>query len=326
MTDSREDNLNDRPESSRVDALDPSGANGEHALAAVLSGELHCLSCRYDLTGLSVTTACPECGLPVRATLLAVVDPKATSFVPLATPRVSALGLLFWSGGALLAALMVFVVRLVDMAGIWFGLTSSVRNLGVMVPIFAAVSMIGAFLVSRPHRQVPRSVVARGYLSVLLYAPLVYLLWRLHAEFDVLHGPPYVDEPIRQTERAILRLSIGGLILIIALLLRPIMREYAARSVLMRTGQITRQTLAALASAVMIVMAGDLLHLLTLHTPAIRGALMHIVWLTFVLVGSLMILIGFAGMFWDSVRLYPVLRRGPTALGDVVRKERFDAA
>ncbi|RNC81549.1 MAG: hypothetical protein ED559_07100 [Phycisphaera sp.] len=307
------------------DNLEGQGVTGaDPDLAAVLSGELPCWSCKYDLTGLSVTSQCPECGTPVRATLLAIVDPEATSFIPLQSPALSAIGLVTWSGAALAAIFCVLLLRVSDLSFELLSMNESMRHFGVLVPVLTGLSGLGALAFIRPHNAVRALVSIRSIAAVVLYAPLVWLLWNLHVRFDVMYGAPYFGDPLNVRERVIRRIGIGLLVLVIALLLRPGVREFAKRSVLLRTGQLSRQTVLALASAVLITLGGDLVHFSSLRWPVMQSVIVDTVWMAFVVIGSAMILIGFIGMFIDSLRLFPVLRKGPKSLRDVIRKEAVD--
>lgn len=313
MDEHTQDNLNGQS----VNGVDPE-------LAAVLSGELLCWSCKYDLTGLSVTSQCPECGTPVRATLLAIVDPEATSFVPLKSPALSAIGLVIWSGAALLAVLSVLLLRVSDLSFELLAMNESMRHFGVLVPVLTGLSGLGALAFIRPHNAVRAVVSIRSTAAVLLNAPLIWLLWDLHVRFDVMFGAPYFGDPINVRDRVVRRIGIGLLVLMIALLLRPGVREFAKRSVLLRTGQLSRQTVLALASAVLITLVGDFVHIASMRWPVMQSVIVDTIWMALVVIGSAMILIGFIGMFIDSLRLFPVLRSGPRSLRDVIRKEAFD--
>ena len=62
-------------------------------LASELTGDLPCVRCGYNLRGLSIREHCPECDAPVRATILALVDPRASELKPLRRPRLTGWGL-----------------------------------------------------------------------------------------------------------------------------------------------------------------------------------------------------------------------------------------
>src|SRR5690606_19927036 len=76
------------PTRSQITEADP-----EQAISLSLSGAMPCISCGYNLQGLSVVGVCPECGAAVRATILATIDPQAEELTPLLTPRLTSLGL-----------------------------------------------------------------------------------------------------------------------------------------------------------------------------------------------------------------------------------------
>src|SRR5436190_23878239 len=77
------------------------GSGTGSALGRQLRGDLPCVACGYNLKGLSIRSVCPECGTPVRATILSVVDPHAAELTPIRLPALVALGLLFCAAGAL---------------------------------------------------------------------------------------------------------------------------------------------------------------------------------------------------------------------------------
>src|SRR3954470_14312241 len=87
----------------------------ESDIARELTGNLPCVTCRYNLRGLSIKSVCPECGTAVRAAILAAVDPYAPILQPLYAPRLAATGLMLWAGGALAAGLLTWSLRLADL-------------------------------------------------------------------------------------------------------------------------------------------------------------------------------------------------------------------
>lgn len=290
-------------------------------LDEVLSGELPCWVCAYDLSGLSVTGVCPECGTPVRTTLLAVVDPAAATFEPMRMPRFAAMGLVAWTLSALLAALTVWIIRGADLLDMWIGLPLRPDLLGVLVPVFAGVCGFSSLVLIRPQRGASLGQTLAPLAAWALYVPLVWMLWLLHARFDIVSGTPYFGSSVRQEERLLMRIAIGSLVVAIAMLSRPSLREFAKRSVLMRTGQLTRQTMVAVAAAQGVAIAGDLVRYGSIAFEAHENVIVSTFALLLIVVGSIMVTIGFLGILWDSVRLYPIIRGGPRALGDVVGRE-----
>lgn len=294
-------------------------------LIDTLSGQLPCWVCGYELSGLSVTGVCPECGTPVRTTLLAVVDPSAASFAPLRMPRVASAGLVLWAGAALLAILTVWLCRLTDALDIWLSVPSKLGFLGALVPVFAGLSGLGCLVLIRPQRGASLQQTLWPILASILYVPLVWMLWQLHARLDLTAGTPYFTRALRETERVELRCAIGIITILIALLLRPSLREFAKRSVLMRTGQLTRQTLLAVVAALAIALAGDMIHVASLRVEPLQNVVASTISLLLVVAGSALVTAGVAGMLWDAIRLYPIIRSGPRSLGDVVKREPADA-
>lgn len=293
-------------------------ARSPDQLIDVLSGQLPCWVCRYELSGLSVTGICPECATPVRTTLLAVVDPSAVSFQPLRAPRIAATGLVVWTGAAFLAALCVWLCRITDAIDLWLAVPLGLGFVGVLVPIFAGLSGVGCLVLIRPQRGASRAQTLGPILACALYVPLVLMLWQLHARLDIMAGSPYFTNPIRQGERLQLRCGIGLTMILIALLLRPSVREFAKRSVLMRTGQLTRQTMLALAAAVGVTLAGDLIQAIAMAFDADSGILSRTLSLALISIGSGLVTVGLAGIVWDAIRLLPIIRAGPRSLGDVL--------
>lgn len=300
-------------------------ARSPDALIDVLSGPLPCWVCRYDLSGLSVTGVCPECGTPVRTTLLAVVDPSAASFGPLRMPRIAAIGLVLWTGAAFLAALAVWLCRITDALDLWLAVPLGLGFIGAMVPVLAGLSGLGATVLIRPHRGATPAQIYGPMLAVALYVPLVWMLWRLHAQLDIVAGSPYFTSPIRQGERLQLRCGIGLTVACIAILLKPSVREFAKRSVLMRTGQLTRQTMLAIVAALGVALLGDLIQAGAMAFDQEESVLPRTMSLAFVAIGSALVTVGLAGIFWDAIRLYPIIRSGPRSLGDVIARDTPDA-
>ncbi|MCA9273275.1 MAG: hypothetical protein KDA31_09540 [Phycisphaerales bacterium] len=295
------------------------------ALEEVLSGQLPCWVCGYELSGLSVTGVCPECGTPVRTTLLAVVDPSAASYAPLRMPRIASAGLVLWTGAALLAILTIWLCRLTDALQVWFAVPSKLGFLGALVPVFAALSGLGGLVLIHPQKGDSLKQTLGPILASALYVPLVWMLWYTHAKIDLTAGIPYFTNALREADRVELRCAIGIVSMLIALLVRPSVRAFAKRSVLMRTGQLTRQTLLAVVAALAIALAGDMIHVATIRVEPLQHVVTSTISLLLVAAGSALVTVGFAGMFWDAIRLYPIIRNGPRSLGDVVQLDEPDA-
>lgn len=212
------------------------------ALASELAGELRCARCSYDLRGLSIRSVCPECATPVRATLLLVVDPLADELRPIRLPSVAAWGLMAWSVGALVAVVGASVLRSEAVIGTW---------LPRAVQPWLAWSVVGAVGLSGlgaagsllwPHAGIRRALSLAAAAGVALYIPLAIVTLRAVGRRE--HDP-----------------MLTGLVMVliaaIIVLLRPVARILQARSFLLRTGQVDRQTMRVLAIVVLIAAAGE---------------------------------------------------------------------
>lgn len=226
-----------------------------------LTGKLPCVVCGYELQGLSIRSVCPECGTAVRATILYRVDPKAEEFKPIQRPRLTAIGLVIWSLGALVAVMACWLPRLGET---WAVVTRALNTpefslAGPVSVIAAAVSGVSLLLVVRPTRDTPvwKSLLLFG--AVLLYVPIVWSLWATD-RLDRAQPLVYFSDSIA-VERIALRLVQGVSIAASLLCVRPIARDLVKRSLVMRTGRVDRQTLMAMTAVVMLGAVGDGLRL-----------------------------------------------------------------
>jgi len=267
----------------------------------LLTGDLPCIGCGYDIRGLSVLTQCPECGLAVRATILHRVDPHAQALRPMPTPRLTAIGLLVWSGFGLLAALLLWTPRIVDLieeassgrAGLDAGLATALALAAL------ALSGLGLIGVIRPVASTTRRRAAAGALAMGLYVPLIAAALNV-ARYDAGHTPYIVDDPslTRLGWRLVGGASLAGMLLLI----RPSARELVNRSLVLRTKRVDRQTIYATVGAVLVTILGDLLRL---AAAAGAGPMEWLNWTgtMVVLVGSVLLTLGLAGALVDSWRI-----------------------
>ncbi len=296
----------------------PDSPVGEAVIARQLTGELRCIGCGYNLRGLSIRANCPECGVPVRATILGIVDPHAGELTPLFFPRVSAVGMLAWGMGATLAVLMVWLMRgaevLRDVTGgswtpalaPWIGIT------GLLVSMLGAASMI------RPHRGVRLGQAVRSALGVSFYAPLVFVYASIYLGYDGSAPSPVIspsdDALARSAMRVIMFLLVAGIVWG----LRPQAIGLAVRSVIVRTGRVDRQSLLSVLAALGVATIGDIL--------SIAGGLIHlgfgdaiaIATVAVISLGSVLFTVGLLSVCLDAVRLYPVLVRPGVGLSDIL--------
>lgn len=303
---------------SRAEAL------GESGLALELTGGMPCVRCTYDLRGLSVRGVCPECGTAIRATILARVDPLAKELQPVYTPRLTAGCLVLWTIGALGAAVASWVPRVIE------GLNR--LDYGVRRPEWGAtavlvcggISGLASLALVRPHARIPgwQSWAALG--GAFLYVPLLFVLARIQGGIDARHPSPYLGAGGIDAGRAAWRLAADVLILGILVGLRFNARVLTSRSFVLRTGQVDRQTMVAMAAAVGVCIIGDLLAIAaggveTGGTASAVGDALRVGAMLFIGVGSLLVTLGLAGMVMDSLRLVGVVAQAPLALSDVTR-------
>ncbi len=161
------------------EASPPGGAD----LARTLTGELSCARCRYALAGLSIRDVCPECGLAVRATLLAVIDPRAKELQPIRWPVLVTAGLLLWAIAPVLAAVLVWVLRARDIAGALGVNLQALPSgwLGPWVTGLILASGVGALAIVRPHAMLgPRAIAGAALGAVIsLYFGYAAAPWLL---------------------------------------------------------------------------------------------------------------------------------------------------
>ncbi|MBI1189851.1 MAG: hypothetical protein GC200_04110 [Tepidisphaera sp.] len=288
---------------------------GKTVIARELGGDLPCARCKYNLKGLSIRGVCPECALPVRATLLAVVDPRANELRPIRHPRLVAAGLLAWGLAGAGATACAWVLALLE-------LTGHARPAGWLAAApaaFALFSGVGAIALIRPHAMSDFGRGSRAALfGVLAYAPLAILLFLVHARIDPFASAAYGPREVSDPQRLLLRIGISVLIALVAVLLRPNARMLAARSFLMRTGRTDRQTLRALASVLVLCIAGDLVRLAAIQFEGGSAQLTDEVGQLLVLVGSVLFTVGLVGVCVDCVRLIGVILEPPLSLTDLL--------
>lgn len=287
---------------------------------AELGGDLRCVRCGYNLRGLSIMGACPECNTPIRATLLYAVDPQADELQPIPRPRVLAGAVVLWSAGAFLAAVCVWGLRIADLGDATrFASHANLIRLGASA--FLALSGIGALALIRPHPGVQRRGQAMAVLAAVLYVPLVYLTHVLHSRFDPSHLAPFANLQYPQESRTHLRLAVSVVIFAILLCLRPNARVLAQRSVIMRKGGTNRQILLGLAGAVALTMVGDLLHLASLALNEPVGGPIFLAGNGLIIAGSLLITFGLFSALIDTLRLRRVILDPPLTLRRMIATE-----
>lgn len=287
-----------------------------------------CVQCRYNLKGLSIQGLCPECGTPIRATLLFVVDPMAGELQPIRRPRILASGLLMWALGSAIAAACIWALRFAEALDAWR--STPILNPGMSQAAALAwapklglaalvVSGFGALTLIRPHEKVKKANRRAAVAGVVAMLPLAYLYGHIHMLHDQTLGGPYFGSGEPDPMRAVLRLAWSGCAILVVLGLRGNARMLAARSHLVRSGTVDRQTMLAMAGALGVTAFGDVLMLVSVaaHGPIVD--LLRMTGRILILLGSMLFSIGLMGVVLDCVRLVPIMLMPSPSLGSVLR-------
>ncbi|HHN78865.1 MAG TPA: hypothetical protein ENK11_09385 [Phycisphaerales bacterium] len=283
-----------------------------------LTGDLPCIGCGYNLRGLSIREVCPECGVAVRATLLACVDPEAEELRPLRNPPLVAYGLIVWSWAAVAAALSVWAVRLNDAAQLWFPPVINTDWTMEAGLFFIALSALGSTVLVCPVRGHCSEGRVKAFAAVLLYLPLLFVHYKLHGEYDRLIGTPFITNEGLDVGRSMLRLAENLLIVLIVLGLRDNAVSLAQRSIVMRTGRVDTQPMTALVSTLVLASVGDLLRLAFPSLGGVPGDLLTTFEQVIIAVGSFLFTLGLFGVGIDTLRLRGVLLRPSPGLADIL--------
>jgi hypothetical protein len=298
------------PGQSQSDAFDESQSD----IALTLTGRLPCIGCGYDLQGLSVLGACPECGAAIRATILHIVDPMADELRPLIHPRLVAVALPMWATAGLLAAMGAWLPRIQGMVA---HQTNGRTRLELdwapwVVLVFAAMSGLGALGLSHLLREVHKGWTVMAMIGAALYLPLLYMLWRLYFVLAPSGPDPYFAASL-QTDRIILRLIISALLAGVLVFLRPNARLLVARSLALRSGRVDRQTIYAMVAAVGLTMVGDVVRLVAVAGPTGYQSTIDTVGAMVVLIGSMLFTLGLASSAIDTWRIrWSILTPSPS--------------
>lgn len=297
----------DQPEPGSQGSPAPGAPDGpSDLLGRALLGQLPCITCGYELQGLSVSGRCPECGTFVRATILYTVDPQAEEFRPVTAPRLVSSALLLWAFGGLAATLSLWIPRVADMIGVFTVNTPGVPWAKPIIAIALGASMLGMAGLVRPIRDSPLRESLLVGVATLCYVPLIWSVWRVLSVVDPASLPPYL-ESAPMGHRIALRLIAGASAMAILLAFRPTARRLVRRSVALRTGRVDRQTILAMVAALLVSALGDAIRLWSLRTGA-GDILLNYIGTVIVFVGSGFFTLGMVGATIDSWRIARVLR------------------
>jgi hypothetical protein len=262
---------------------------------------------------------CPECGTLVRATILAIVDPLASELRPIPRPGLIASGLILWAGGAAAAVMAAALPQAADLLALTgLRLTRPSAALGVTLGVGA--SMLGSLALIRPHAGIPGRVSLLAALGTLAYVPLLIVLWLYYDLIDASAGQRYLTSWRPPAEAT--RLSVAACALIAAIILgqRPAARILVARSLLLRTGRVDRQTLAAVAVAALVVGVGAALGPLTHASSRAVVESARILGVLLIALGSSLLTIGVLGSLLDASRIAQAIVFPRPTLRQVIRE------
>ncbi len=295
--------------------------------------DLPCVRCGYDLRGLDVAGACPECGFAVRETITFVVDPLASEVEPLQHRRRIGVAVVAASGLVLVAVLLLWsphVVSVVDDLGGWGG--SLVSGFPRWTAALSGAMGLGAWAamgwLKRPTGEVEPERYRRdlriGRAALLAWAGLMAGL----GAYDVVYRDAWAEAltplgTVPDLGRAAIRVGLDGAGVLMALRFKTVLRFLLVRSLNPRLSRTSRQGFGALLVAVGIVTAADVIRLTAAGATAVGtseavfgGALF--VASILLLVGAAMLTLALLNAFSDSVKLARGISGTPLRLSDIL--------
>lgn len=291
------------------------------ALSRELSRELPCIRCGYNLFGLSVRDRCSECGTPVRATLLAVVDPLAAELAPIYSPRILFSALCLWSWCTVLAALCIWTIRALEFSTAGGPPPQLIGWLGPAACVLIGAAGIALVPVARPHARLEPGTTIGVIVSVFAYFALASLWWMIFIAMDRQAPSIFASATADDGKRTMLRLACGAATAVAVLGLSRCWKSLQSRSVLMRSGRLDRQSTPSLLAAISIAAAGDIIWLFFKpeQDTSIEGSLVRIISIALVGVGSMLLTVGIVAIAIDVVKLRPVILAPPLTFDDMTR-------
>jgi len=290
-------------------------------LASELSGRLPCVRCQYDLQGVSVLGVCPECGTPVRTTILAVVDPLADELQPIRAPRLTALGLCLWVMAALAAALLMWALLLPAVLALWIDRPPAPVSpiLPSVITALLGLSAIGSVALWRPQPALDRSTKLSSFFATVTFAPLIFTVHDLLTRTRELKVRSIAEAWPRSAIEAVERPLAVLFLLMIILLARPVLRLLVARSLAIRTGRVDRQTVVAMAAALLTVLLGELLgRLATLDPASALGDFLFHLGFVMIVGGLALFTLGLLGASIDALRVAQAILTPAPSLNQVL--------
>jgi hypothetical protein len=232
-----------------------------------------------------------------------------------------ACGLLTWSLAALLAAACAWTIRAGELPALRndphvFGETAT-RTLALLGTVLILVSGVGAIANVKPTRHTSARGTSLALLGVVLYIPLAVTFWALHGQLDISLPSPYFGrspDALRVLVRGVELLLIAGIVLSV----RTNARTLAARSAILRTGRVDRQTLYAVAVTASLGVVGDGFRLAGTFTGGAPSQALSIAGVTLVVIASALLTMGMAGVAIDCARIARALLRSGRRITSLV--------
>ncbi len=312
----------DEPEES-TQPLSGISAGRLDALSRELSRELLCIRCAYNLVGLSVRDRCPECGTPVRATLLSVVDPLAAELAPIYSPRLLFASMCLWSLATFAAALAVWIIRALDFATAGSAQPQLIGWLGPAACTCASIAGLALIPVIRPHPRLEAGTAIGVMIAVVAYLSLAALWWLMFITIDRQSQTIFASATADDGRRQLLRLACGAAMAVAVLGLANVWRSLQSRSVLMRNGRLDRQSTPSLLAAIAIAALGDVIWLLFKpeQDTSVEGSLVRIISIALIGVGSMLLTVGIVAILIDVIKLRSVILAAPLTFDEMTRPD-----
>lgn len=293
-----------------------------------LTGSLPCISCGYDLRGLTVKGVCPECSTAVRATVLARVDPGADALKPITHKRLLAFGIRLCFSAALVAIAAGWAMKAQE---IWPMLTTSTSRppsaagtpWGVLQLIALCACCIGSMSISLPVPGVPRSrswIALAG--SILCIPGGIYAIHRIQS-IDVQPDGPLAAAYIARDPdpaRLVWHIIATAAFAVAIMLIRPAVRPLVVRCRAIRVGRVDRQHLIVLVILFVIIIAGSLI-----RAAWFNGGVFEIldpIGAVVIFVASILLSITLTRAMIDSWRIAYAIDHPPLGLKDIMADSR----
>lgn len=239
--------------------------SSDTGIVHALTGSLPCISCGYDLKGLTVKGICPECSTAVRATILARVDPGADALKPIKHKQLLALGLRITFTAALIAVASSWAMKAQETWPLLSNpnaATESAANSlwSLLHRASIALAALTAITIAIPVPGIKAAKSITAALGVLTAYPVaLYAIHQIHlADLNKLAAYTARDaDPHRITWHLLATAALA----ICILTTRPVIRDLVERCRAIRVGRVDRQHLVVLVSILIFTAVGSLIRL-----------------------------------------------------------------